>query len=282
MKQKLNFVGLLIAINFAASSFAQQSDFPVLKGPYLGQKPPGETPEIFAQGIVSTEADEYALEISPSGSEILFTRNGSLVLITRQRNGTWNEPVIAPFSGKYIDGESCFSPDGNKIYFCSRRPVPNTKSVRNVWVSEKIEGIWSEPYHLDNLVHTKAIHAPTVSANGNIYDDGIVRFRFVNGAYLPAEKVPQLEGGFPFVSPDESYIIFAKRRPGTYNSDLYIAYHRPDGTWTQSISLGDKINSPAFEGNSFVTADGKYIFFSRKYDIYWMDAKIIEELRPKE
>ena len=28
-------------------------------------------------------------------------------------------------------------------------------------------------------------------------------------------------------------------------------------------------------------ADGKYLFFSRKFDIYWVDAGIIEKLRPK-
>jgi len=49
----------------------------------------------------------------------------------------------------------------------------------------------------------------------------------------------------------------------------------------KSISLGDTINSPALEGNSFVTADGKYLFFSRKFDIYWVDARIIEELKRK-
>jgi hypothetical protein len=35
-----------------------------------------------------------------------------------------------------------------------------------------------------------------------------------------------------------------------------------------------------------LTTDGKYMFFSREnygtLDIYWVDAKIIEELRPKE
>ena len=31
------------------------NDWPVLKGPYIGQKPPGMTPEIFAPGIISTE-----------------------------------------------------------------------------------------------------------------------------------------------------------------------------------------------------------------------------------
>jgi hypothetical protein len=34
---------------------AQQTDFPKLTGPYLGQKPPGMTPIIFAPGSVSTE-----------------------------------------------------------------------------------------------------------------------------------------------------------------------------------------------------------------------------------
>jgi len=30
-------------------------NFPILKGPYLGQKAPGMTPEIFAPGVISTE-----------------------------------------------------------------------------------------------------------------------------------------------------------------------------------------------------------------------------------
>ena len=33
---------------------ARQTDFPKPTGPYLGQKPPGMTPEIFAPGIIST------------------------------------------------------------------------------------------------------------------------------------------------------------------------------------------------------------------------------------
>ena len=31
---------------------AQQNNFPILKGPYLGQKPPGLTPELFAPSII--------------------------------------------------------------------------------------------------------------------------------------------------------------------------------------------------------------------------------------
>ena len=58
-----------------------------------------------------------------------------------------------------------------------------------------------------------------------------------------------------------------------------------DGSWTKSINLGDKINSSMEEICASVSGDGKYLFFhsmrNGNGDIYWVDAKILEELRPK-
>jgi len=278
-KRNAIVIGIFLSGIFISYGNAQHGDLPHLKGTYLGQKPPGIIPEVFAQGIVSTDADEYAFEISPSGDEMLFIRKTSIMLVTRNNDGTWNEPVVAPFSGKFIDDEPCFSPDGNKIYFMSRRPSPDSKYPSNIWIVQKQDYEWMEPSRLKTINNTKQLHAPSVAANGNIYDDGIIRFRYSNGQYLPEEKIPPLEGGFPFISPDESYIISAKRIPGKNDLDLFIFFHRPDDTWSQGIALGDAINSPAREGNSFVTADGKYLFFSRKFDIYWVSANIIEKLR---
>ena len=51
-----------------------KEDHPVLQGPYLGQKPPGMTPKIFAPGIVSTAEFEFAGTFSPDGKEYFFTR----------------------------------------------------------------------------------------------------------------------------------------------------------------------------------------------------------------
>ena len=42
--------------------------------PYLGQNPPGLTPELYAPGIVSTEHHEFGITFSPDGKEIFFTR----------------------------------------------------------------------------------------------------------------------------------------------------------------------------------------------------------------
>ena len=272
---------IIIVILVSATGInAQQKDFPKLTGPYLGQKPPGLKPEIFAHGIVSTRADEYAFEISPSGDEMMFMRKNRIMLVTRNSHGVWNKPVVAPFSGKFIDDEPCFSPDGNRIYFMSRRPASHSKYPSNLWVVQKQDDRWMKPSRLKTINPTKQFHAPSVGSSGNLYEDGIVRFTYLNGKYLPEEKIVSLKGRYPFISPDESYIIFAVRLSGKADSDLFISFHNPDGTWSKGISLGNEINSSANEGNSFVTADGKYLFFGRKYDIYWVDAKIIEDLRP--
>jgi len=45
--------------------------------------------------------------------------------------------------------------------------------------------------------------------------------------------------------------------------------------------MGGMINSAGFEFCPAISQDGKYFFFTRGADIYWISAKIIEELRPK-
>jgi Tol biopolymer transport system component len=52
-----------------------QDQFPRLKGPYLGQSPPGLKPVIFAPGIVSTERNELNPVFTPDGKYLFFTRN---------------------------------------------------------------------------------------------------------------------------------------------------------------------------------------------------------------
>ena len=95
----------------------------------------------------------------------------------------------------------------------------------------------------------------------------------------------------PFIAPDESYLIWdAKREDGYGSSDIYISFKQQDGSWSNAINLGDKINTEAWEAAASVTPDGKYLFFNRNIgsnsyenvDIFWVDAKIIETLRPKQ
>jgi hypothetical protein len=91
----------------------------------------------------------------------------------------------------------------------------------------------------------------------------------------------------PYIAPDESFLLFSSMRPDGYGDfDLYVSYKKPNKTWTKARNLGTTINTTARESVSVVSPDGQYLFFiSRRNGIgefFWVDAKIIEELKPEE
>jgi Tol biopolymer transport system component len=84
------------------------------------------------------------------------------------------------------------------------------------------------------------------------------------------------------ISPDNSTLIVHSDKPGGFGGwDLYIAFKDKSGNWTELKNMGDVINTNLPEANATFSPDGKYIFFSRGDDIYWVSTKIIEDLRPK-
>ena len=44
---------------------------------FFGFSPPGDEPEIFAEGIISTDQYEFAITFSADGNDIFFTRRSS-------------------------------------------------------------------------------------------------------------------------------------------------------------------------------------------------------------
>ncbi len=89
----------------------------------------------------------------------------------------------------------------------------------------------------------------------------------------------------PAISPDGSYILFARIHPrGSTNPrifSIYISFKNIDNSWTEPRDLGERLK---MDGNQpRISPDGKYIFFIGNDGLsYWVSAKIIEELRPKE
>jgi Tol biopolymer transport system component len=129
------------------------------------------------------------------------------------------------------------------------------------------------------------------------YEDGPIRSsRLVDGKREKPRVLSKAintgkQNSHPFIAPDESYIIWDSQRDGGYgDSDIYISYRQQDGAWGAAINMGDKINTAGWDAAASVTPDGKYILFNRyadaeggeNVDIYWVDAQIIETLRPKE
>ena len=108
--------------------------------------------------------------------------------------------------------------------------------------------------------------------------------RFSGGSYEPPVNLgaPVNSAAIedtPFISPDGSYLLFAR------DYDLWVSFRDGDGGWGESVSLGSPVNSPWVEICPMVTADGKYLFFLSQRDglshAYWAKADVIEKARPK-
>ena len=83
-----------------------------------------------------------------------------------------------------------------------------------------------------------------------------------------------------FVAPNESFVIFCSSRNGTLGrGDLYISFRDDKGHWSAAVNMGNKINGRGHELCPYVTADGKYLFYTSNGDIYWVSSSIVEDYR---
>lgn len=59
MNKKVSQARSIILILVFMCTWAPNKEVLVVKGDYLGQNPPGRTPEVFAPGVVSTNKSEF-------------------------------------------------------------------------------------------------------------------------------------------------------------------------------------------------------------------------------
>ncbi len=279
--------GLFLSV-LALSDTSYGRDFPAIEGPLLGQKPPGLTAEVFAPGIVSTDAWEVEGVFGSDMKEFYFTTNGgeyekATIVGLNYENNQWQ---------KFIEftrtGEIFISADGNRMYMA--------KGYR-----DRTPDGWSEVKSLGPLFDRDdwGIMRLSVSKKGTyVFDDyknnDVIRIsKIVDGKrQAPTKLGPIVNTGewtaHPYIALDESYLIWdSERAEGFGDSDLYISFRQKDGSWGAAINMGAKVNTDEWEAYATVTPDGKYITFNRgaegdNIDIYWVDAKIIEDLRPGE
>ena len=278
-----------------------------LRGPYLGQVPPGATPVLFARNLVSTETTELCAVFSPDGTEFYFARSererGARMRVVTQANGVWGGPRPVELGGDYSSVDMFMSRDGQRLYFCSNRALDGKGAAKNdtdIWVATRAAGGWSAPVNLGNAVNSGANdYYPTLTTRGDLYfsspreggagGNDIYRSRLTEGQLARAENlgspINTEKWEFdPFIAPDESFVIFASNRAGSFgDSDLYISFRTPAGAWATPRNMGEPINSVGPEYTPMLSPDGKYLFFTSGRggpdDIYWVDASVIDRLR---
>jgi Tol biopolymer transport system component len=181
MKAIKSILLVVLILSQSTNIFCQTipDDFPLLKGPYLGQDPPGTIPVVFAPGIVSTGLYTRDIAMSKDGKEIYFSISDAAttsIFVTQLINGRWTEPVIAPFSGKgFFDFEPHISPDGKKFFFLSGRPPQGMEPktgwfYQKIWMMNKLDNGWSEPQMLKEPVSSENYEFfPSLTGDGVLY-----------------------------------------------------------------------------------------------------------------
>jgi hypothetical protein len=243
-------------------------------------------PKIFAEGIISTGDYDTHPAFSPSGDTLYFLKctadiKSCTICVSYFKRHRWTSPAIVPFSGRYVDGDPFVNKEGNTLYFVSNRPIHPGDPVKHdfdIWKVVMTGHGWSEPLHLNAPVNSdEDEYYPTLADNGNLYFSSarkggfgacdIYRCVWENGKFLPAENLGEaintIDNEYePFISPDESFLIFMATRPqGIRNADFFLSYHTTKG-WTSAEKLSPPINSDAVEFSPKITRDGKYFFFS--------------------
>lgn len=304
--KKLFLILLVISLP-STISFCQseQKDFPVFKGPYFGQIPPGMTPEIFPP--VPLRADKTwfwhgSPSFSPSGNEIFFVKyfkgkNVTEMCRMKKEGQIWGAPEKPFFSkAEYRDNNPFFIGPETLLFYSAR-------FGGSICRIEEIGDPGSQPVVLALPIPAgKTLGKQfSVSKGGSIYielwnnddsDADIYCCKPVNGKYEVCERlgtdVNSTAYDFnPYVDPEEKFLVFDSQRPGGFGkTDLYVSFKKADGSWTRAVNLGPRFNSAAEESFPMITPDGKYFFFCREGELgfnpYWVDAKIVEELGPKE
>lgn len=228
--------------------------------------------------------------ITPDGKKLLFlcTRpprgqesklgwgHQNIWAVDRQEDGNWSEPydLGLPINTENNEYFPSVTRDG-ALYFTRSYPK-ESKAV--IFRSFYIDGKYEEP---------EMLPAP-VNGQGNLYN--------------------------AYIAPDESYLIAcleANDEDATSGmTNYYVFFRKQNDTWSEGINMGEKINVPGTRAISpYVSPDGKYFFFAStrtnqnnfsgqkkiiwahiqeiykspqngSSDIYWVDSKIIQDLRP--
>lgn len=284
---------LAITLAVLLTGCQSQSQLAKSKSTYLGQIPPGLTPQVFAPNLVSTEEWSDSGKFSPDMKSFYVTRwrvkdnKTQRFAITFKKIGSnWVE-MPDPDRQRL----PTFSPDGQTMYF------------RNQYKTLTDTG-WSEFKSIGTGFEDIRIMGLSQSTKGTLVIDewatdgyGSLRLsRLHNGkreAPTPLHK--NINTGrwtaHPYIAPDESYLLWDSERESGYGkSDLYISFKQDDGTWGHAINLGETVNTGVSEQGPQVTPDGKYLFFNRSLpkeggrtqsDLFWVDAKLIADLKSK-
>jgi len=215
-------------------------------------------PELFARGIVSTDAPEFAASFTPDGREVYFNRASAdrstltIMLSTKSASGDWSPATVAPFSGTFRDVDPFVAPDGRRLFFTSDRPrQPGGARVFATWSVERIESGWGAPIDPGPPLNSTAGDVFfTMARDGTAFftssRNGMTRIFSThekNGHWITPQTImlgAAADGSNPAVAPSGRFIVLVRVLSGTA-TDLFVSCRERQG-WSEPRPLA-AINS---------------------------------------
>lgn len=275
---------------------------------------------IFSDGVISDANEQWRITFTPDGKTAYFAESQGFFPITRQAtiyvsqlvSDQWTEPQVASFSGTFPDIDPFISPDGQRLYFASIRPVNGTlRGDIDIWMVERTPDGWSEPTRLGNEVNSAGDELyPSASADGTLYfasgplfpqagqhfdiyraarsRDGFAQREALGPAVntTPSASDPNLQSAWDFnpeISVDGKMLVFTSLRPGFGLGDLYVSHLR-GGEWTPAQNLGPAVNTAADEFHPTLSRNKQELYFVRRIprrgNFYVISASAVEALKP--
>ena len=203
---------------------------------------------------------------------------GQRVIYTAELDGdTWTTPAPAPFTQQYSDDDPFVSPDGQWLYFVSKRPVDDADEEpdADIWRYSLVDNGRLE--HLS--VNSDATeYSPVVTSSGALYfastrDGGLGQGDIYRAAPMddgfapPVALGPSVNSRFGewnvWVSADESDMLFeASSRPTNVSEpgDLYYS-RRTDSGWSDAVPVAS-LNSSDSDLMPRLHPDGETLYYT--------------------
>jgi hypothetical protein len=239
---------------------------------YLGQTPPGNTPQIFNLSVNTGSFAAERITISDDNKEIYYSEvhnyypaAGDTIKYFKYSGNQWTGPVNL-FQG-YL--APALSVSGDTMYF-QNDTIQNNSMVYQTFFSVRNDMGWTNPQRF--LGNLNSAHYLQVTNNGHYYISSISNPSIgasdwcklvINGSDTTAMSLglPLNSAGDNldfFVSRDEAFMIIAKPKP----AGLSVSYHKDGDNWTNPKSLGSQINFGLGAWGPYVSSDNKYLFYT--------------------
>jgi hypothetical protein len=197
----------------------------------------------------------------------------------------YEEPIPLPYPINTAGAEdSAFIlPDGDTIYFFFTPDVrvPHEKQVLDdvsgVWVSHKIDSLWSEPERVWLQDPGKLALDGAVSIQGdemwfcssregytgvNMFTAERVDGRWTNWQHVGDRLMKEIQIGEVHIHGDDLY-FHSPRIGGKGNYDIWVTT-RTGNSWWDPINI-EAVNTDVMEGFPFISSDGFELWLTRSY-----------------